>query len=54
MSDLCGASFGSPQLLFVYCTCMTLYRMAGNFQGVLIFIIFMILLVGIKISIHEN
>ena len=30
------------------------YRMAGNFRGVLIFVIFVVELAGTKISTHEN
>ena len=34
--------------------CIIRYRMAGNFHGVLIFIIFVVDLAVMKISTHEN
>ena len=40
--------------LYLQCVAYNYYRMAGNFRGVLIFVIFVVDLAVTKISTHEN
>ena len=48
MAQICGTEQKRHHLFYSYCTCI--YRMAGNFRGVLIFVIFVVDLAVTKFS----
>ena len=55
----CDEKFHTPRRLQLWHSCVmacsiVIYRMAGNFRGVLIFVIFVVDVAVTKISTHEN